>query len=724
VTGEPTPPGAEARASLHPVLSRQLRRAGLDPRTPPANEREWARILGTVSRAYAAADQDRYLNERSLEISSREMRDLHAQVYESTLSELAEVRRELDRFFDLSPDLFSVIGFDGSFLRLNRAWESVLGFPVSELIGTKSWLQCHPDDLARHREAGLRLVAGKQTAGFTFRYVHRDGSVRALEWVAMSDAATRRVFGIARDVTGRLLESAALQQAKDSAEAATKAKSEFLANMSHEIRTPLNAVIGMMGLLLDTPLSASQREFAETARSGGDALLDVIGNVLDFSKIEAGEMGIEEHPFSPRQAIEDAVDLVSGVAAVKGIELALIIAPDFPALLQGDFARVRQVVANLLSNAVKFTERGGIVIRASVPPSKPAILTISVADTGLGISKDRIKRLFLPFSQADASTTRRFGGTGLGLAISRRLCEAMRGSISVESEASLGSMFTVRLEVPILAGPDTSISSAFSSKSVLVIEPSPSAREALVSCLQALGVTTSTAPDVGTATEAFGPMEFDAVFGSQDTQGLTRFKAASIVIVRPLGSATPADRGMHHVSKPVKVGSVRSALANVFGVEAPRGRDRTQPLDPGFGARFPLRVLVVEDNAINQRVARGMFERIGLRADLVGDGVEALVAMRRAPYHLVLMDVHMPLLDGLEATRRVREGGDEFASQPVILAATASVSQDDIRRCLAAGMEGFLAKPIDIAAFLEAVNRWAPIALQRTGVKDVDPIKA
>ncbi len=529
---------------------------------------------------------------------------MHDRVHQDTLSQLALARRELERFLNLSPDLIAVIAADGTFLHLNGAWEKTLGFPLADLVGKPSWAHAHPDDVAEHRAAGRRLISGEATMGFTSRYLRRDGSVRALEWVAMGDPATGRIFGIARDVTERLEASRALQRAKDEADAATEAKSEFLANMSHEIRTPLNAVIGMLGLLADTPLSEEQRDFTETARNGGRALLEIVGDILDFSKIEAGRLELEDQPFSPRRTVEDAVAMVAAPAAAKGLKLTLVEGPEAPLLIRGDEARLRQIMANLLSNAVKFTDEGDVTVRITAPRDEPAHLRVIVSDTGPGIPLDRRERLFLPFSQIDASTTRRFGGTGLGLAISRRLAAAMKGSLTFESTPGRGSTFVLTVPSPPV--------------------PRPSGAEA--------------------SARAFGP------------------------------SAT---------------------------------------FDPAFGRRYPLKILLVEDNLVNQRVALGFLKRMGLKADAVADGLEALEALRRDSYHLVLMDMHMPRLDGLEATRRVRQWDDPLAVQPVIIAVTASTATEDVEECRRAGMDGFLPKPLQIESFVATLEKWAPLALER-----------
>jgi PAS domain S-box-containing protein len=714
VSSADPPPDVTAAGppELHPTLARQLRRAGANRSEPPRDLAVWARILEAASAAYTAADRDRYLTERSLEISSRELREMYERVQEQTLSQLDVARRELERFFDLSPDLIAVIATDGAFVHLNGAWETALGYPLPELLGRKCWEHVHPDDAAEHRAIGRRLARGESALGFTLRYVRRDGAVRAFEWVARGDAASRRIFGIARDVTERLEASQALQRAKDEADAATRAKSEFLANMSHEIRTPLNAVIGMIGLLLETRLTEEQRDFAETARKGGRALLDVIGNILDLSKIDAVGLEIEDHPFSPRKAVEDAVHMVAGTAAAKGLELALIVDPYLPALVRGDGTRLRQVVTNLVSNAVKFTDDGEVTVRVTMFGKGVRVLQISVTDTGAGIPADRRDRLFLAFSQLDASTTRRYGGTGLGLAISRRVAQAMKGTISVESESGQGSTFTLAIPAPVVTEAMPARSSGWASKQILVLDPSAPARDALVACLRCVGVVAESAPTAEMARAAFPGIRFDLVFSAHALEGAP-FPGATVVrVASPTGDRnTRTEKG--YLARPVILENVQLALAHAAGSVGGATPAAATSFDSTFGQRYPLSVLLVEDNLVNQRVALGFLRRMGLPAVTAKDGFEALAALRRTPFHLVFMDVHMPGLDGIEATKQIRTDPHGFASRPVIIAITASTAPEDVERCLAAGMEGFLTKPIEIDSFVSTLAFWGPLALER-----------
>jgi signal transduction histidine kinase/ligand-binding sensor domain-containing protein/DNA-binding response OmpR family regulator len=518
-----------------------------------------------------------------------------------------------------------------------------------------------------------------------------------------------------------------LEEARRSALAAARAKSEFLANMSHEIRTPMNGVLGYAGLLEATPLTAEQRDYVATIRASGQALLVVLNDILDMSKIEAGRIELETRPFSVRGCVEEALDLVAPQAAEKGLDLASLVPPDVPARIVGDPMRLRQVLGNLLSNAVKFTETGEVVVEVAVAGRTPVEVTLrcTVRDTGIGISPDRVGRLFEAFTQGDASTTRRYGGTGLGLSISKRLVELMGGTLSVESAPGLGSAFTFTLPAPVADAPDEEADRAaaarfLAGRRVLVVDDHEATRRMLQEMLGAWDVAVIPARSGPEAIACADAGErFDAILVDRRLAGLDgpavvaeirrRTQAPRLPVVMLDALASP-EAGLPEASaslrKPVKQARLRDALLDLLvpgraaGEPAPAAVPAVEP------DTRPLSVLLAEDNAINARLALRMLARLGHTVVLASNGRQVLSALERQAFDVVLMDVQMPELDGLEAAREIarRWGGE----RPPIVALTASVLEDDVRRCREAGMEEVLAKPIvmeDLALALQRVAR-------------------
>ena len=647
--------------------------------------------------------------------------------------ERKRAEEELDRFFALSRDLLCIANFDGYFLRLNPAWERTLGMPREELL-SKPWLEfVHPDDREATIGARFTIVNDSELAEFENRYRCGDGSYKWLQWSAVAHRDLGLIHAVARDVTDAKRAELELESAKKRAEEATVAKSEFLANMSHEIRTPMNAIIGMTDLALRTTLTEEQRDYLQTVKSSSEALLALVNDILDFSKVEARQLSLEEVPFGFRDVVEDAVRLLASRAEAKGLELACRIAPDVPDALIGDPGRLRQVLINLVGNAIKFTERGEVIADVVVDDRADATVSLRfvVSDTGIGIPQEKQWQIFGPFVQADASTTRRYGGTGLGLAISAQLTELMGGRIWVESEVGRGSKFSWVARFGIQQGAAAQAappeSSDLGGLRVLVVDDNATNRRIVEEMLTAWRMTPTSVDGARAALDAlskavdagepFRLVLSDALMPEVDGFALARairadarFAATRLIMLSsmglPPGHSHVYEAGFSaYVSKPIKQSDLLDAIVAVFAPHAGEAQPAAPPQAPPPRARTrPLRLLLAEDNATNQKVVVTLFENRGDTVVVASNGREAVQRSAEQSFDVILMDVQMPEMSGLEATTAIRQREQSSGGHVPIVAMTAHAMTGDREQCLAAGMDAYVSKPLRLDELLAVVD--------------------
>jgi PAS domain S-box-containing protein len=687
------------------LLLRQLKKTGGSPTSPPE---AWAEFLERVARTYQEAEDDRYLLERSLEKVSTEMQHLYESLKQASETALALERDKLKAIITGTGDGLIVLDPAGQILSVNPAAERMLGQPEAE--GLQKPVQalvgpCPKLLAAIATGSALKEEEGREEDD---RFELPSGNLLSVAWV-LSPLAISGFVLLFHDITIRKQAEAQLLKARQEAEAASRLKSAFLANMSHEIRTPMNAVIGMSSLLWDTPLTAEQREYVSIVRDSGQHLLSLLNSILDLSKIESGKLELEALPFS----IRTLVDEVLSILARQGEKVELIgqVAPEVWDGWVGDPNRIRQILINLVSNALKFTKVGEVNLKVIL---EGETLKITVQDTGIGIEPEVLSKLFMPFTQADGSTTRKYGGTGLGLAISRQLVEGMGGSIGVKSEPGKGSCFWATLPLIRAEGLEQAASPVLGLK-VLVVEPNESISNQLMGALSWWGASVERVEGGVQALMALTrqPGVYGLLLMAPRLTGLGPLELARALRSEPAFEKLPMlVTGKVEAQEPFRVLKVACSLARPIRLEALRSaillaKEPPAPIESpkAVVAIAPVKnaqILLAEDNLINQRITTQMLLKLGYTCDVVENGREALEAVCRRPYALVLMDCMMPEMDGYEATRELRKRGYTLP----ILALTANAMSGTREACLASGMSDYLSKPLDAQTLLSHLKHW------------------
>lgn len=661
-----------------------------------------------------------------------------------------ELRKQEQRYrqlVELSPDMIA-IHRDGVFVYINMAGAQVLGAKEpSEIVGQPLSRFIHPSSRQTIDERVRSVYEEHAIAGLHEEQLLRlDGEAVDIEAIGIPTEYEGKPASqfVARDITRRKRAEEDLIAAKDAAEAASRAKSEFLANMSHEIRTPMNGVIGMTELLLGTELTTEQREYAEAVNSSGESLLMIINDILDFSKIEAGRMRLEHYDFNLQSTVEEIAALLAVRATDKHVELMSFVEPETPSLLRGDPFRLRQIITNLIGNAIKFTESGGEVVLwvSRIEEDDDAVtLKFQVKDTGIGMTPEQQTLLFRPFTQADSSTTRRYGGTGLGLAISRQLAEMMGGTIGVESELGKGSTFWFTARLQKQKATDASKSHPLRTRSmevrVLVVDDNQTNRTILSRQLSSWGLDNTEASSGEVALQTlraakrtnnpyslvildYQMPEMDGIEIARQISADPSLKGIKAILLSSAGQLPLSDEvtqaGISSVlTKPVRQSQLFDCVATVLDISPassqPSVSSSRPPSEPREGAvagsttfREGVRILVAEDNVVNQKLVVCMLASLGYRSDVVPDGLEAVDAVKTSQYSAILMDCQMPVVDGYEATGQIRSYEAENRHTPII-AMTANAMQGDRERCLAAGMDDYIAKPIHLEELSSALQR-------------------
>lgn len=634
----------------------------------------------------------------------------------------------------------------GRWTYLNNFWTEITGYKVEDSLKKFYKSYIHKDDIEINDKNFDKLI--KQEAEYSRYQIRLRTKTGGYKWVEVfarlmysEENKILGLYGMISDLTDKKAAEKELIKTKETAEEATKAKSEFLAVMSHEIRTPMNGVLGMTGLLLETSLTPEQREYVETIRVSGDTLLTLINDILDFSKIESGKMELEENPFEIKECIEDAFELLTAEAVKKRLDLLHLIETDVPDFIIGDVTRLRQVLVNLVNNSIKFTEKGEVFVNVKKIGQVNNVIELqfSVKDTGMGIPKDKFSKIFNSFSQVDSSTTRKFGGTGLGLAICKRLVELMGGRIWLESEEGMGSTFyfTIKTRVSNVNPPKIFLKSslpALKNKRVLIVDDNETNLQIITLQCKNWGMIPRATADGTEAlkwiknNDPFDIAILDMLMPGMDGIALTqkirelRSKDELPIIMLTSAGKYDVDKELMEelfsafVSKPIKQSQLYNIILNVTIKDLDEVEvEERKMVDRDMASKLPMKILIAEDNIINQKLILKILSQLGYKADVVGNGIEVIETLKRQRYDIIFMDIQMPEMDGLEATKFINQTWHN-EDRPTIVAMTANVMHGDKEKCINAGMDDYISKPVLIDEVQKLIIKWSEFTKNKKNI--------